>query len=210
MRNKQKVDLLIIGSGPAGLSTALHLVKHDKSWADRIVIVEKDSHPRPKLCGGGITRLGLDLLKDLGIAYPLPIPMVEVDDVRLVYSKRTIHVRGKPQFVVVYRADFDDYLAKLVQQSGVVIHENEEGKSLQSNEKYVTVETNKCTYHARAVVGADGSNGITRRFVNGPGQPNRVARLLEVITSAPENSAHFIDRFAHFDFTPVDEQLQGY
>ena len=41
-------DILIVGSGPAGTSTALHLVKSDPSWAGRIVIVDKAVHPRDK------------------------------------------------------------------------------------------------------------------------------------------------------------------
>lgn len=48
-------DILIIGSGPSGTSTALHLVKQDPAWAKRIIIVDKAIHPREKLCGGGIT-----------------------------------------------------------------------------------------------------------------------------------------------------------
>jgi flavin-dependent dehydrogenase len=55
-------DLLILGGGPGGLSTALHL-------APRILILEKEHYPRFKLCAGGLgadaevvlERLGLDL-----------------------------------------------------------------------------------------------------------------------------------------------------
>jgi len=206
----QKTDLLIIGSGPAGLSTALHLLKKGASWADRMLILEKDAHPRPKLCGGGITRLGLDLLRDLGIQYPLPVPAAQVDDVRLIYNNRTIHVRGKPQFMVVDRSDFDDYLAQTARQSGAVIHENEEVDRLEPGESFVRVETNIGVYHARCVVAADGSMGVGRRLIRDTGKSSQAARLLEVVTNAPENAAHFSDRFARFDFTPVNKDLQGY
>lgn len=52
------VDVLIVGSGPSGMSTALHLVHQDPTWAKRIIVVDKAIHPREKLCGGGITHLG--------------------------------------------------------------------------------------------------------------------------------------------------------
>lgn len=58
------VDLIIIGSGPAGISTALHLLQQDPGWADRMIMIEKASHPWPKLCGGGMTRLGWKFLSD--------------------------------------------------------------------------------------------------------------------------------------------------
>ena len=45
----------------------------------------------------------------------------------------------------------------------------------------VTVETDRGTFAARIVVGADGSNGITRRSVL-PDAPVHTARVLEVIT----------------------------
>ena len=64
-----KQDILIIGGGPAGLSTALHLVQIAPHLSDRILILEKAHYPRPKLCAGGLTidaeiilqRLGLDV-----------------------------------------------------------------------------------------------------------------------------------------------------
>ena len=41
-----------------------------------------------------------DILRGLGFPSPLPIPHVQVEDVRLVYSGRTIHVRGRPMFTM--------------------------------------------------------------------------------------------------------------
>jgi flavin-dependent dehydrogenase len=55
MKQVEYVDTLIVGSGPAGSSTALHLVQKDPAWAERILVVDKAVHPREKLCGGGIT-----------------------------------------------------------------------------------------------------------------------------------------------------------
>ena len=41
-----QVDILIVGSGPSGTSTALHLIQQDPAWAQHIVIVDKAVHPR--------------------------------------------------------------------------------------------------------------------------------------------------------------------
>ena len=72
MAQVESVDVLIIGSGPAGMSTALHLVQADQAWADRIVVIEKAVHPRDKLCGGGVTRAGEDILGRLGLSFDPP------------------------------------------------------------------------------------------------------------------------------------------
>ncbi|MEW6405818.1 MAG: NAD(P)-binding protein [Chloroflexota bacterium] len=40
-------DILILGAGPSGLSTALHLAQHYPHLTPRILILEKAHHPRP-------------------------------------------------------------------------------------------------------------------------------------------------------------------
>jgi flavin-dependent dehydrogenase len=206
----QNVDLLIIGSGPAGISTALHLLQIDSNWAERMVLIEKAAHPRHKLCGGGVTRLGLEYLKDLGFTLPLPIPQAVVDEARIVYGQRVVRVRGRPQFVVFNRAEFDAYLAEQARQRGAVIHENETVTSLSADDSGVTVHTTRTVYRAQAVVGAGGARSSFRHTLSGHRSPSRVARLLEVIHPAQENAPQFSQRYALFDFTPVEQALQGY
>jgi flavin-dependent dehydrogenase len=53
-----EVDLVIVGAGPAGLSTALQLLQLDPNWSGRHVVLEKEEHPRHKLCAGGIMCFG--------------------------------------------------------------------------------------------------------------------------------------------------------
>ena len=75
----KQVDVLIVGSGPAGSSTALHLLKIDPAWAERIVVVDKAIPPREKLWGGGVTQLGERGLTGLGLDFePAHVPVREV------------------------------------------------------------------------------------------------------------------------------------
>ena len=50
-------DVVIIGSGAAGSTAAFHLANANK----KVTIVEKDSSPRIKPCGGGMAASVQDL-----------------------------------------------------------------------------------------------------------------------------------------------------
>ncbi|MFQ5459777.1 MAG: hypothetical protein ACE5EL_03190, partial [Anaerolineae bacterium] len=70
-------DVIIVGAGPAGASTALHLAHDDESGTDRILLLEAACHPRDKLCGGAVTRLATPALAPLDL--PDPPESIEVD-----------------------------------------------------------------------------------------------------------------------------------
>lgn len=58
-----KVDILIVGGGPAGATTGLLLAR--SGWS--VAIVEKKNFPRPKVCGEFISAATLPLMQELGI-----------------------------------------------------------------------------------------------------------------------------------------------
>jgi flavin-dependent dehydrogenase len=60
-------DVLILGAGPSGLSTALHLLQLDPLHAPSILVLDKARFPRPKLCAGGLVADAEILLQRLGL-----------------------------------------------------------------------------------------------------------------------------------------------
>jgi flavin-dependent dehydrogenase len=135
---------------------------------------------------------------------------VEIDQARLFFQGRSINVHGLGEFVVYNRIELDEFLVKKARQRGLVIHENETVHSINPDSTHVEVVSTRKTYHAKVVVGADGSKGITRRLFNQEDSKGRVARAIETIRPARETETHFIDRFATFNFTPILQNLQGY
>lgn len=208
MSQIEYVDVLIVGSGPSGTSTALHLVKNSPSWAERIVVVDKAIHPREKLCGGGITHLGQNVLARLGL--PLEVPSFKVNEARLVYRDQSYSFFGDPVFRITRREEFDHWLVQTAENLGVRVRQGEAVINVTPHEEYVEVETKEAVFHAKVLVAADGSRSFIRRRLKWPGK-SHVARLVEVLT--PEDSAtrpEFRDGVAIFDFTPMLDGLQGY
>lgn len=209
MADIQEVDVLIVGTGPSGSSTALHLIQRNPAWAGRIVMVDKAVHPREKLCGGGITHLGLNTLARLGLS--LETKSFDVREVRLLYQDKSYSFRGNPVFRIVRRDEFDHWLLQKAIAAGVTVHQGESVTDIVPQDDFVKVVTTSHTFAAKTVVAADGSRSFVRRRLKWDDN-SRVARLIEVLT--PEDGRRqpeFRDGIAIFDFSPMtSHQLQGY
>ena len=208
MTEQVNVDVLIVGSGPSGISTALHLARLDPAWAGRVVVVDKAVHPREKLCGGGLTHIGQNILANLGL--PLEPDNFPVKEVRLLYRDKSYSFYGNPVFRIVRRDEFDHWLVRTAESLGVTVRQGEAVTAITAHAEYVEVVTDRAVYHAKVLVAADGSRSFVRRKLKWDDE-SRVARLVEVLT--PEDPAklpEFRDAVAVFDFTPMDDHLQGY
>jgi flavin-dependent dehydrogenase len=202
------VDLVIVGAGPAGLGTALHLVQTDSSWADRLVVVEKASHPRHKVCAGGLTRFALRQLEQLGLR--LGVPWVEVDEAHLLRGPSRIVFRGQPLMAVVQRSEFDAWLANQARQHGVRILENHPASRIGHGPNGMDLQAGGQRFQAQVLVGADGAASIVRRWLGDLPGRRCVARALEAVALAGDEDPRFIARRAHFDFTHLEGSLHGY
>jgi flavin-dependent dehydrogenase len=205
-------DIVIVGAGPAGISTALHLADLVPELVPRTLILEKARHPRPKLCGGGILTDAEVILHQLGLDIS-EIPHVNVDWAHFDFNGQGMKMRGAKHgeyaFRVIRRPDFDAWLATKAQERGFTIYENCPVKGITTTKAGVVVKTEQGDFHAEVVVGADGSNSIVRR-AGIPHDGLHVARVLEIISEPkPEKTSHK-QSDSYFDFVVIPHGIQGY
>jgi geranylgeranyl reductase family protein len=140
----ERFDVAVIGAGPAGSATAIHLARAGA----RTLLVDKASFPRDKPCGGGLT---LRAVRELPVD-PAPVVEHEVDRMEFRMGRRgRFERKGRcGAFVLMtQRRRLDHFLAEQAAAAGADFRDG--------------VKISLDEIDAEVIVGADGANGTTAK-----------------------------------------------
>ena len=201
-------EIMIVGGGPAGISTWLHLNKYNPDLASKCVLIEKEKYPRDKVCGGALGGWTETLLENLKLKTNVPSVSIHTAECRL--GKDIYEHKQHNFFRIVRRIEFDHALAKTAVNRGLTLNENEIFIDLIRKNKYLLIKTNRRQYKVRVLIGADGALSRVRHKMNLPKKP-RLTPAIEFFSPADQNyDPEFSKNTVTIDFSPVTEGLQGY
>jgi flavin-dependent dehydrogenase len=204
--------VVIVGSGPAGVSAAMHLNLMKPELTDEILVLEKTEHPREKICAGGVTGRAQMELYQLGINFHrLDIPKVSTDVFRFRLGSQWKDTFETGFNAVIRRNEFDAALVDIAKKRGITVREGEEVKDFERQDNGVKVITDKDEYLAEVVIGADGVGSRVRQKLIAPNDEYEFSRLHLIETPVDEEeTGEFTVGAISFDMTYVTEGLQGY
>ena len=168
-----EADVVVVGAGPGGSSTAYHLARQGL----QVALLEKAQFPREKVCGDGLTprattqlvRLGIDVSEEAGWLHNrglrvygggmrLELPWPELGD-------------HPPYGLVRRRADMDEMLARHAESAGAHLSERTSVSGTVTDER-----TGRVT-------------GVTATRTDADGNAEQVTYLAPVVVAADGNSS---------------------
>lgn len=200
--------LIIVGAGPAGSATALYLQQRDDALARDTLVLDKAHHPRDKVCAGGLIPQTLDCLRELDV--PLTVPHVRVDNAEVLVPGATVDYRGRDLCHVIRRSEFDALLARTCGARGIEVRGGERVLDVRRESGRMRVETERSTFTADMVVGADGSGSRVRRKLLAAASDRMGRGIMCDLPLAGAKWGGHAERRYDFNFLPVAERLRGY
>lgn len=148
-------DVIVVGAGPAGSAVARHLAG---SGLD-VLVLEKSSFPREKVCGDGLTPRAVHELRALGVDLTGP-GWFPNRGIRLVGAGRRLEIPWPDGHGLTRtRAGLDELLARHAARAGATLRENTKVTGpVHANGRVTGVRTADGVHKARLVIAADGAS----------------------------------------------------
>ncbi|MHA2066414.1 MAG: geranylgeranyl reductase family protein [Candidatus Thorarchaeota archaeon] len=151
-------DLIVVGGGPAGTSCARAATLGGLD----VLLIEKEVHPREKLCAGAITQRVTDLL-DFSFESAVEFRFSGGRIYSRLGTCLDFRLDDKSSGYLVKRPEFDSYLLQSAIDAGVEVIQDSEAVTVEQLRSGIRVLTVGDSYKAHLLVGADGVNGIVAK-----------------------------------------------
>jgi len=153
-------DVAVVGAGPAGLTAALAAA----AAGARTVVIERAEHPRYKTCGGGL--IGTSLV---AAGQHMQVPARDsIHAITAALNGRREFTRRDeaPLLAMVSREEFDDALRKAAVGAGVTLRQRATVRGISEDGGLACARlADGTSVRARVMIGADGSSGVSSRYV---------------------------------------------
>jgi geranylgeranyl reductase family protein len=122
---EQRADVIVVGAGPAGATTAYYLAKTGLD----VAVLEKATFPREKVCGDGLTPRAVKALVNMGIDTREKAGWLHNKGLRIIGGGVRLELdwpalSAYPNYGLVRpRTDFDHLLAKQAVSAGAKLYE---------------------------------------------------------------------------------------
>src|SRR5579884_3142287 len=123
--SERSADVIVVGAGPAGSTTAYHLARAGLS----VLLLEKSAFPREKVCGDGLTPRAVKQLVAMGINISPEAGWLRNKGLRIIGGGVRLELdwpelAAYPNYGLVRkRDDFDERLARQAQKAGARLYE---------------------------------------------------------------------------------------
>ncbi|MDD5369863.1 MAG: geranylgeranyl reductase family protein [Anaerolineaceae bacterium] len=166
-----QADILIIGAGPAGSTTARICAEKGLT----VSMIDKAQFPRDKPCGGGVNLRAARLL-------PFPLDAVierTVDSIRFSLRRKqdVLHSSAQPITYMTRRDRLDSYLVEQAALAGARFYERHPVEAVEFAPTTVTVRAGGQVFSGGVLVVADGAIGRTARLAGFSPHPLACAGL---------------------------------
>ncbi|MCF2128570.1 geranylgeranyl reductase family protein [Strepomyces sp. STD 3.1] len=167
--SENTADVIVVGAGPAGSTTAYHLAKAGLD----VLLLEKTAFPREKVCGDGLTPRAVKQLVAMGIDISEEAGWLRNKGLRIIGGGSRLQLdwpdlASFPDYGLVRkRDDFDEQLARQAQKAGARLYErcNVGAPVVDDRTGRITgvhaklgEDKREVTFHAPLVVAADGNS----------------------------------------------------
>lgn len=152
-------DVAIVGAGPAGTTAALRLARHGL----KVALVEKETLPRYKTCGGAVVARGLPLLPpEIQTVFERRCARAELHllDADLHYSA----TRDSPLMAMTMRDRLDHVLAAAAVAAGAELRAPCRVTDVRPEKHHVRLDCEAGSVRAALVIAADGATGTVARL----------------------------------------------